>query len=193
MSTTTIDPEDETQFDEPCLQLELLLVYEDVPTGRRGKLALDRALNRLEVSADGHFRAWRLDMLGNPTFRAAATQDAFDADIMALSIHGDNRLEPAALDYLEQWVGLKRSKPRVLLIFLDAIARPLAESNLKLLGLRAEAARHGLTVLLQFDAAPLPEMRKEMAGSGPRAETPPPLFKPVLRQPESIRRWGINE
>ena len=155
MIATESVPTDEDVFNDESVQIHILLVYEDRPTGMRAKHALDRALSQLEVMAEGQVNAWRLDLLNDRKCNAKVTRDARGADILALSIHGNNPLAPQAEASLKKWIGVKRTRPCALVISLDGDSQPVGDLGPALVELCSEAARNRMTVLLQFgDAFP---------------------------------------
>jgi hypothetical protein len=182
-----------TRMGEPHLEISVLLIYEDGSTGLRAKRALDHVLNQREVMAEGRFHVWGMDLLRNRDCQAEATREALHADIIVVSAHGPNRLVPEAEACLKRWMGLKRGRPCALVLSLDTDAKPPGESNPALLGLRAEAARNGLTVLLQFGEATRPEINTAIAGIRRRADATPAALEQILHRSEPHPRWGLNE
>jgi hypothetical protein len=193
MNTMTTHSRSAPSDDQSRPQLEMLLIYEDAATALRGKLALDRVLRRPEVMADAHLRVWKLDMLRDPSCRAAATQDALEADILALSAHGHNRLDPEAETSLQQWVSLERSRPCALVISLDPGTRPSDETHPSLNNVTSAAARYGLTVLYQHGEVPHTEMTAVVANIQHRADAMAPVLEEILNRPDPNWGWGINE
>lgn len=139
-----------SDFDEPPLQLELLLIYEDGPTAQRAKRAVEAVLSTPEVNARPRFHLWRFDVLNDLQISARAAQEAAAADILVVAMHGRNRLASQAEAHLKQWVNLKRAKPRALVISLDAGVKPQAAANMTLSELRSAADRNGVSVMLHF-------------------------------------------
>ena len=193
MSAPNTDSRADAGFEEAPLELEVLLVYEDGPTGLRGKHALEQVLSRPEMNADAKLHVWRLDVLRDPACRAEATRDALKADILVVSMHSHDRLAPEAEAGLKQWVALKRSRPCSLVVSLGADAKALGESHPALLDVRSEAARNGLTVLLQYGDAPRPEQNAVIADIRYRADTASLVLKQILQLPEPHPHWGLNE
>ena len=185
--------EDLFEANEMEIQIGILLIYEDRATGMRARCALDRVLSRLELMAEGHVTAWSLDSLRNWRFQAQATRDASDADILALSIHGNNPLAPEVTDCLRQWVGLRRSQPCALVISLDTGCQAEGELAPALAELCSEAAGNGMTILLQFGDPQSSEMKAVTPNIEGRADSTSQVPETVLHRPSFYRQWGINE
>ena len=181
------------RFEEPPLELEVLLIYQDEATGLRGMHALGHVFSRPEMNAEARLHVWRLDVLRDPACQAEATQDALQADIMVVSMHSHDRLAPEAEAGLKQWVALKRSRPCSLVVSLGADAKALGESHPALLAVRSEAARNGLTVLLQYGEAPRSEPHAVVADIPPHADTASLALKQIPALPEPHTHWGLNE
>lgn len=169
-------------------QIELLLLYEDLPTGLRARRALDRVLSRPELMAEGLLHPWRLDTLGDPQCREQAALDALTAEIVMLSMHGGNHLPLVTETSLEEWFGSKTSKGRVLVISFDLDAKPLIKTNPTATKLGAIAARNGVAMILHF-GEPWSGESATMSEAARRTSTE----AEVLRRAESPPHWGINE
>ncbi len=180
--------------EEASAKLAVLLVFEDGATARRGKRAMEQVLNQA-AGVDGEFHVWRHDMLGDPAWRAEAARQALDADILLVSVHGFHRLAPEAEASLKDWVTRKRRRPCTLVVSLDADAPPRDDSDSALMALRTEAARNGLTVLLQLGEAASPEIDAAITRFGRHDEAGSFEPTPILGRPGSRQRqhWGIND
>ena len=79
------------------------------------------------------------------------------------------------------------------MVSLGADAKALGESHPALLAVRSEAARNGLTVLLQYGEAPRSEEPAVTADIPPHADTASLVLKQILPLPEPHTHWGLNE
>jgi hypothetical protein len=148
MNARLIVTDDDATFDEFQPHLELLLVYEDVPTALRAKRAVDHVLNGMEARVHQHIFAWKLDLLHQTEFfYGQAINDALAADIVVFSTHGNNGVPLEAMSRLMQWVGLKRATPCALIISVDSGVNPSAEESPELAALCTSARRNNLTVI----------------------------------------------
>jgi hypothetical protein len=176
----------------PSLQLELLLAYEDRPTAERAKRAVEAVLSKSEVNAQPQLHLWRLDVLSDPQISARAAQEASTADILVVAMHGRHRLASQAEARLKQWINLKRTKPRALVISLDAEAKPHAAANATLTELRSAADRNGVCVMLHFGELTRP--KSEVGRADVRSRSPFISHYDAFHQsPNPHPQWGINE
>ncbi len=74
------------------LRLDVLAVYEDFATGLRARQTLDQTVQRLEADADVQVNLWRFDLLREPALRQQAAEEAAEADIVFVSMHGQSEL-----------------------------------------------------------------------------------------------------
>jgi len=186
-------PTDEDVFSDESVQIQILLVYEDRPTGLRAKCALDRALSQLEVAAEGQVNAWRLDLLNDRKCKAKANRDARGADILALSVHGHKPLDTQSRACLKQWIGLKRTQPCALMISLDANSQPVGDLGTDLMELCSVAASNHMTVLLQFGDTSYPEIKDVIANIHLPADSTSHVIETQLHRPGFSRQWGVND
>jgi hypothetical protein len=175
-------------------QLELLLIYEDIPTALRAKRAVDHVLGGEEARAGCQIHAWKIDLLQDHDCSQQATYDALAADILVLSTHGNNNASSKAASHLKQWVGLKRGTPCALVVSLDSESKLFADVNPDLTELCFAATRNGMTVILHT-GDPLvsdvndthTEILHGALETSRFAGTPAPVAS------MAPHRWGINE
>jgi hypothetical protein len=136
------------------LTLEVMLVHEDSPAGRRGKEVLDQVALNLEPKADFLVNPWNFEMLSNPGLQAQAVQDAAHADIVVLSAYGRAKLPAAVRAWLEVWLDRRGDSPCALVVSLDASVRELSEANPLMKYVHALAWQAGVEVFPHFGASP---------------------------------------
>jgi hypothetical protein len=143
-----------TGAEEDALALEVMLVHEDLPAGRRGKEVLDQVALNLESKADFLVNPWNFEMLHNPTLQGQAVQDAAHADIVVLSAHGRAKLPAAVRAWLEVWLDRRGDSPCALVVSLDASVRESSEANPMLKYVNALAWQAGVEVFPHFGVSP---------------------------------------
>lgn len=175
------------RFDGAPERLEVLLAYEDAGTGRRGKLALDRVLNQTDATdnCNCRYHLWRLDLLCDSGCRAEADRIGRVADIVAVSIHTNTRMETESVSSLTRWIGCQRPRPCVLVISLDDTGQPSAGLDQQLARLRAAAENSGWTVLFHHGEAPCPESDAIINAIRHRANDMSSVLAHILEQPDS--------
>jgi hypothetical protein len=175
-------------------QLELLLVYEDVPSALRAKNAVEHVLSGLESRPYCHIHAWKLDVLRQPDVFGQAIHDALAADIVVLSTHHKNGLDLKPVNFLMQWAGLKRHAPGAVLISVHPDARPFTEVSPELTELCWAAKHRGMMVFFHAGEPPGSSAVAAPAQAPDYADLPPNVFAGVTEQfPVRPAPWGINE
>jgi hypothetical protein len=178
----------------PPIQLELLLVYEDVPTALRAKRAVDHVLNGPETRGTCRIHAWNLQELRDPSWSNHAMKETLAADIVVVSTHGDDPLPSGIADHLKHWIGLKRGSPSALVISLDSNARLFTQDKPELTELCFAASRTGMTVLLHTGEPLHPE--RNPATAIIQKKRVHQRENRNRRSPDNLEasgRWGINE
>jgi hypothetical protein len=175
-------------------QLELLLIYEDIPTALRAKRAVDHVMGGQKAPADCQIHAWKIDLLHDPDCSEQAMQDALAADILVLSTHGNNNLSSKAASHLKQWVGLKRGTPCALVVSLDSEAKLFTDVNPELTELCFAATRNGMTVILHA-GDPLVSADNDTHTEILHGALETSRFAAAAAPVASMtpHRWGINE
>ncbi len=102
-----------------ALKLRVLMLYEDLETGVRARLALEQALQRVAVETDLHIRMWKFDLLGELVLREQAVTEATEARIVFVSAHGGAKLPLPVGSWFEEWFSRKRAAPCALVVSLD--------------------------------------------------------------------------
>jgi hypothetical protein len=185
---------DEAGSPDSMPQLELLLIYEDIPTALRAKRAVDHVLGSEEARADCHIHAWRIDLLHDPDCSEQAMHEALTADILVLSTHGNNNASSKAASHLKQWVGLKRGAPCALVVSLDSESKLFTDVNPDLTELCFAATRNGMTVILHAGdplGSGLNDTHTEILHGALETSRFARAAAPVASM--APQRWGINE
>jgi hypothetical protein len=98
--------------------LNILTLFEDLPTGKRGKQVYDYLSNHLSADFQFNHKLWKLSVLATPMVRELAAKDAAEADILIFSVHGDGELAPEVISWLDVWIG-QRGTPIALVALFD--------------------------------------------------------------------------
>jgi len=96
-----------------------MLLYEDAETGLRAKLSL--AVVQKDRSLETGFRTklWRRDLLRAEWLREQAAKEAAAADVIIVSMHGEQDLPGEVMDWLTRWLEHKTDRPCALGVLLD--------------------------------------------------------------------------
>lgn len=194
MNAKSIGTDDATTFDEFQPHLELLLVYEDVPTALRAKRAVDHVLNGMEANVRHRIHAWKLDLLHEAEcFYGQAINDALAADIVVLSTHGNTGVPLEGMSRLMQWVGLKRETPCALIISIDPGVKPSAEETPELVELCAAARRNNVTVISHAGEPLDATLSAALTQTQTTIVSQPTMFTGSSQLSLRPAPWGINE
>jgi len=172
-------------------ELKVLLLYEDAETGLRAKRSVAALHGQGDLDAGVETRLWRLDLLSTVWLREQAATEAVAADVIIVSLHGDDELSEAMREWLRLWLQRKADRPYALGVLLDAdpVREDRAQSAAGYLERVANAG--GADLLWGFCETPsanLPEM--DCAGAPVHTVREP---KADLYHPCRYSHWGINE
>src|SRR5882762_7632709 len=98
--------------------LNILILFEDLPTGKRGKQVYDYLSSHLSADFQFNHKLWKLSVLATPMVRELAAKDAAEADILIFSVHGDGELSPEVKSWLDISIG-QRGTPIALVALFD--------------------------------------------------------------------------
>ena len=103
-------------------EVNVMLLYEDAETGLRAKLSL--AVVQKEGLLETGFRTklWRRDLLRAEWLREQAAKEAAAADVIIMSMHGEQDLPGEVTDWLTRWIEHKTDRPCALGVLLDGSA-----------------------------------------------------------------------
>ena len=76
----------------PPTLFNVVIMYEDLRTGRRAKKGLDYIAEELGNDLEFGRSMWRLDALQEPTLKAMAMPALAEADLLIISLRGDSQL-----------------------------------------------------------------------------------------------------
>jgi hypothetical protein len=156
--------------DAPVKQvLDVLLLYEDFGTALRATHSLDLLPVSFITERGMHTNLWRLDLLGEPLLREQAAREAAAADLIILSLHGHDRLQADALEWLNCWLDYKESRAYALAVLLDPGTANAGPNHPVVAHLKQIAAAAAADLFYSFCQTPIPA-----AQSGPAGITPSP-------------------
>ena len=149
--------------------LDVLLLYEDFGTALRATHSLDLLPVSFITESGMHTNLWRLDLLGEPLLREQAAREAAAADLIILSLHGHDRLQANARDWLNRWLDYKENRPYALAVLLDPGTANAGPDHPVVAQVKQIAAAAAADLFYSFCQPPTPA-----AQSGPAGITPNP-------------------
>src|SRR5438874_10084519 len=118
MQTTLFEHFKDGHDPEITRTLNIITLFEDVTTGKRGKQVYDYLESHLGGDFEFNHQVWKLDVLSTPSLRELAAKDVAAADILIMSVRGDRQLLPEVKSWLDVWVG-QRGSPIALVALFD--------------------------------------------------------------------------
>jgi hypothetical protein len=100
-------------------RFNVVILYEDGPTGRRAKRFYDKLIHEFEDECDFNLELWNFQVLGIPEFGESATQAAEQADFLILSLHGKAGIPAEIKQWIETWTGQNIDRTPALVALVD--------------------------------------------------------------------------
>ena len=173
--------------------INVVIVYEDFATGLRAKRLYDNLCRQLEPECEVNQSMWKFEVLAIPRLGAVAAEDAAEADLVIVSLHGDMELPDKVKNWLEKWIGEKGAQSSALVALFDDLEEDEPEIASIQACLRQVARRGGMSFFA--DPASSSEWDSELASSqmGLRGGETYPAWAGVFNYVPPSRHWGINE
>lgn len=109
----------EYKLTEKAWTVKVMVIYEDLQTGLRGRSAcvdLQNLWHQKPIFSDS---IWHFNFLRDSLFREQAVVDACDADLIILSVHGRTALPPEIIDWLKRWTDEKENRQYIIYLLQD--------------------------------------------------------------------------
>ncbi len=104
----------------PDWRLEVSLAYQDLATGLRARRFLDDLLANSQIQAEFSLSLWNLSLFHLTEIREQAVLNAVKADLVVLSLRGDNGLEPETEKWLAQWIAGRSEEECALAVLIHS-------------------------------------------------------------------------
>ena len=191
MQTTLFEHFKDGHDPEITRTLNIITLFEDVATGKRGKQVYDYLESHLGEDFEFNHQIWKLDVLGTPSLRELAAKDVASADILIISVRGDRQLLPEVKSWLDVWVGERGSPIALVALFDDKFKQSAAAIEIR--NYLEEVSRSGR---MDFFCEPNEQKVPEAIEFTPQRRFEFGAFDQSLLIDEphsSIPRWGIND
>jgi hypothetical protein len=100
-------------------ELNVMILYEDAETGHRAERSLAAVQAGGLLGTGLRTRLWRRDLLQAAWLRERAASEAASADVIIISVHGQDGLPEEVRAWLGDWVERKAERPCALGLLLD--------------------------------------------------------------------------
>ena len=99
--------------------LQVVVLYEDIDTGRRAQSLLNRLSNGVDNGLGLIMTLWRFDVLSLPAAVEQAAVEAAAADVVILSAKLKSKLSSADWEWMNRWLNHKEDRPYLFCLMLD--------------------------------------------------------------------------
>ncbi|MEY2410191.1 MAG: hypothetical protein QOF48_2861 [Verrucomicrobiota bacterium] len=175
---------------QPKYPFDVVIAYEDDLTRHRAMHLHDHLARQLSDDFDFQCAWWKFGHIADPTLREQAVDDATAANMIVLSLHDENELNPAAQMWMEDWTCRREHhKCALVTLFPDSeMRRAPVFARLKQI---ARQARMDFFTNISEAAGNFAELNvsqfvQQSAGRHTPSEAP-------LTAASLMPRWGINE
>lgn len=124
--------------------LEVLVVYEDLATGKRAKAMLDGLSKRFGLSLGLTTKLWRFDHLQVPWLQEQAAVEAAGADVIILSVHRKTEMSEMEREWMNRWLDHKEDRPYMFCVLLGSESGGAATDNPLLAEMKGFATAAGV-------------------------------------------------
>lgn len=169
--------------------LNVVIVYEDLETGKRAIKTYDYLVENLGDQCLFANQMWKFDVLAVSKLREIAAKDAAVADIIIIAAHEGNPLPPEVKAWIEKWLSFKtRASALVGLFGSESIDNPVRDY------LAGVAKRAMIEFFCQPGIWPGPTNKHDPLGlASGRNDKTFSLLANVMKEEPAASHWGINE
>jgi hypothetical protein len=166
--------------------LNVVIVYEDLETGRRAMKTYDYMVEHLGEQCLFANQMWKFDVLAVPKLREMAAKDAAAAEIIIVSGHAGNELPKEVRAWVDQWISYKTHASALVGLFgSESVSNPARDY------LATAAKRAGIEFFCQPGI--WPDKNQTARTEWERNERTFSVLANVAREESPVSHWGINE
>lgn len=100
--------------------IDVLLAYQDLRTGLRAREFLDHVLDGCQMQVEFSLTLWNLAMLHLPEIREEAVNKACEANLILLSLGGENGFDPETGEWLNEWIARRDDEECALAVLIHS-------------------------------------------------------------------------
>jgi len=104
---------------KPSPQFEIVLAYQDLPTGLHARQFLNHVLDHCQLSSEFNLTLWKLELFHLPELCDEAVRAACEAPLVLLSLRGDIGLEVNTEKWLNLWIKQRQGDECALAVLID--------------------------------------------------------------------------
>ena len=185
MDETTLD----TNEQEGSHPLRVVLTYQDIAAGQCAMRVLNGLARGLGDDLEFQPLLWSFDLLSDPDWRAAATSDVLNADILLISTSSPNPLPDSVERWVKDAIGRKRGTDAAVVAIFGSEDNPDGAGSPRLEAVRAAAQQAGLDFFAPLRRS---ELDASLERIHQRAEMVTPVLAEILSHHTSPPWWDRN-
>jgi hypothetical protein len=178
---------------QPKFPFDLVVTYETEATRARAFTLCGHLIKQLDDDHDIRQSWWKFPFLYDPQLLERATDVALSADMIVISLNHGKELPFIARTWIEGWVSQKNGRDTALVALVENTPSARCSDCPALRYLNSVAHKAGMDFFPHaFATAPL---RTDSRPTDTPAHAPSlvPLLEEILRRPNNVHPWGINE
>lgn len=169
---------------------DVLLAYQDLRTGLRAREFLDHVLDGCQLQVEFGLTLWNLAMFHLPEIREEAVCNACDADLILLSLGGENGFEPQTEAWLNEWIARRGDEECALAVLIHSDVQGLHSVGQALLWLQEITRPTEVRLFIGFMPSGETARAKLPAQNGGAA---PFVGHNILSRLDAHSNGGLNE
>jgi len=178
---------------EPSPQFEVVLAYQDLPTGLRARQFLNHVLDHCQLGSEFKLTLWKLELFHLPELCEQAVHTACEAALVLLSLRGDIGLEVNTENWLAQWIKQRRGEECALAVLIDCDMQRLDSVGQTLFRLQGLTQESQVRLFVGFMPPASPQQLSTGKPESENTETMLAVRDPIAPPPKAKREGGINE
>ena len=193
MNVDSIGCSEETSSPTPMPQFEIVLAYQDLPTGLRARQFLNHVLDHCQLGSEFKLTLWKLDLFHLPELCEQAVHAACEAALVVLSLRGDLGLEAKTEHWLAQWIKRRDGEECALAVLIDCDMQRLDSVGQTLFRLQDMTQLSQVRLFVGFMPSAPAQHLSTATPESENTETLLAVHNDMRRPPNNFHEGGINE
>lgn len=192
MDSASIGSSERTSAPVQPPRFEVVLAYQDLPTGLHARQFLNHVLDHCQLEAEFSLTLWKLEMFHVPEIFDEGVRAAGDASLVVLSLRGDIGVEISTEKWLKQWIE-RRTEESALAVLIDCDMQRLDSVGQTLFRLQELTRSSQVRLFVGFVPLTPPKAAPSGKPESDHTETFHALRNAPPHWPDVSREGGINE
>ena len=195
MNVDRIGCSEETSSPSPMTmpQFEIVLAYQDLPTGLHARQFLNHVLDHCQLGSEFKLTLWKLDLFHLPELCEQAVHAACEAALVVLSLRGDLGLEAKTEHWLAQWIKRRDGEECALAVLIDCDMQRLDSVGQTLFRLQDMTQLSQVRLFVGFMPSAPAQHLSTATPESENTETLLAVHNDMRRPPNNFHEGGINE